>query len=241
MFAKVVLLGAALAVAQAAIAREDLGVKYLMRIYEDCSRTDGVMPCLKKKAILFFDRAARMENIPLVDGIEVVKTSDPEITPISENDIEATLPRNLNDKDQALSSMLWDRVAAFANSRTIQLSLPKITGQELNQGVEEGRGKMKKMMGMMMMGAAMKMAAMIPLAIAGLFVLAGKALITAKIALLLAGIMVLKKIMSQKGGGGGGHESHGWSSGGSSGGWDRRSYEGYNDVSDLAYSAYKKQ
>lgn len=44
-----------------------------------------------------------------------------------------------------------------------------------------GRGKMKKMMGMMMMGAAMKMAAMIPLAIAGLFVLAGKALIISKV------------------------------------------------------------
>lgn len=40
---------------------------------------------------------------------------------------------------------------------------------------------MKKMMGMMMMGAAMKMVAMIPMAMAGLFVLAGKALITAKV------------------------------------------------------------
>lgn len=60
-----------------------------------------------------------------------------------------------------------------------------------------------------------------------------------QIALLLAGIIALKKIMSQKNSGGGGHESHGWSSGGgSSGGWDRRSY---NDVSELAYSAYKKQ
>ncbi|CAH2268236.1 jg22295 [Pararge aegeria aegeria] len=39
---------------------------------------------------------------------------------------------------------------------------------------------MKKMMGMMMMGAAGKMAAMIPLAMAGLFVLAGKALIVSK-------------------------------------------------------------
>lgn len=44
-----------------------------------------------------------------------------------------------------------------------------------------GRGKMKKMMGMMAMGMAMKMAAMIPLAIAGLFVLAGKALIVSKV------------------------------------------------------------
>lgn len=44
-----------------------------------------------------------------------------------------------------------------------------------------GRGKMKKMMGMMMMGGAMKMMAMIPLAMAGLFVLAGKALIVSKV------------------------------------------------------------
>ncbi|KAI5645725.1 hypothetical protein NE865_02392 [Phthorimaea operculella] len=238
---KVVVLFVTLTIVQGGSAREDMGVKYLMRIYEDCQRSEGVMPCLKKKAILFFDRAARMDSLPLIDGVEVVKSAEVNLKPLSENEIDATLPRNMEDKDQALSSMLWDRVAAFANSRTIQLSLPKITGQELNQGVEEGRGKMKKMMGMMMMGAAMKMAAMIPLAIAGLFVLAGKALITAKIALLLAGIMVLKKLMSQKGGGGGGHESHGWSSGGGggSGGWDRRSY--YNDVSDIAYSAYKPQ
>ncbi|XP_045455326.1 uncharacterized protein LOC123665008 [Melitaea cinxia] len=220
------------------VAADDLGMKYVMRMYEDCQRTDGILPCLKKKAILFFDRAARMEAIPLIDGVNIVKTSDMEIVPVSENDIDASLPRNLESKDEALTEMLWNRIAAFANSRTIQLSLPKMTGQELNKGVEEGRGKMKKMMGMMMMGAAMKMASMIPLAIAGLFVLAGKALIVSKIALLLAGIIALKKIIAQKnGGGGGGHESHGWSSsGGSSGGWDRRSY----DASDLAYAAYKK-
>jgi hypothetical protein len=44
-----------------------------------------------------------------------------------------------------------------------------------------GRGKMKKMMGMMMMGAMMKMAAMVPMAIAGLYMLAGKALIISKV------------------------------------------------------------
>ncbi|CAH0401540.1 unnamed protein product [Chilo suppressalis] len=236
MFAKVLSL---LLVLSFATAREDMGVRYVMRLYEDCQRADGVLPCLKKKAILFFDRAARMESIPLIDGIDIVKASEPEVSPISENDIESSLPRNLADKNEALTDMLWDRIASFANSRTVQLSLPRITGQDLNKGVEEGRGKMKKMMGMMMMGASMKMAAMIPLAIAGLFLLAGKALIVSKIALLLSGIIALKKLMSQKGGGGGGgHESHGWSSGGgSSGGWDRRAY---NDVSDLAYSAYKK-
>ncbi|XP_041985133.1 uncharacterized protein LOC121737545 [Aricia agestis] len=214
--------------------KED-GIRYIMRLYEDCSRADGIMPCLKKKAILFFDRAARMESIPLVDGIDIVKSAGFEAQAVSENDIDATLPRSADAKDETLTSMLWDRVASFANSRTVQLSLPKITGQEINQGVEEGRGKMKKMMSMMMMGGAMKMAAMIPLAIAGLFVLAGKALIVSKIALLLAGIIALKKIIAQKNSGGGGHESHGWSSGGGSGGWDRRSY-----ASELAYAGQKK-
>lgn len=98
---------------------------------------------------------------------------------------------------------------------------------------------MKKMMGMMMAGFAMKMAAMVPIAIAGLFLLAGKALITAKIALLLAGIIGLKKLLSQKGGGG--HESHssGWSSGGGgSGGWDRRSFEDEESAQNLAYRGY---
>ncbi|CAG4964209.1 unnamed protein product [Parnassius apollo] len=164
--------------------KADLGIKYLMRIYEDCQQTSGIFPCLKKKAILFFDRAARMESIPLFDGVDIVKSYEPGVPPISENEIDAHLPRGLGSKDDTLSAMLWDKVAAFANSRTIQFSLPKMSGEELNRGVEEGRGKMKKMMGMMMMGGAMKLAAMIPLAIAGLFVLAGKALIVSKVTLI---------------------------------------------------------
>ncbi|CAH0597862.1 unnamed protein product [Chrysodeixis includens] len=234
MYKKVLLLS--LYLTSTLAVQDDIGFRYVTKVYDDCKNKDGLLPCLKKKAILFFDRAARMEVIPLVDGVNVVRTTAVDTPAMNEVDIDAVLPRNL-DKNEALTDLLWDRVAAFANSRTIQLSLPKMSGQDLNKGVEEGRGKMKKMMGMMMMGAAMKMAAMIPLAIAGLFILAGKALIVSKIALLLSGIMLLKKLMS-KGGGGGGHESSGWSSGGSSGGgggWDRRAYD------DLAYSGYKRE
>lgn len=111
---------------------------------------------------------------------------------------------------------------------------------------------MKKAMSMMMMGFAMKMAAMVPVAIAGLYILAGKALIVSKVALLLAGIIALKKLLSSKGGssgggGGGGWsggQSQGWSSGGGSsgggghsGGWDRRSM----DAQDVAYHGYSNK
>ncbi len=79
----------------------------------------------------------------------------------------------------------------------------------------------------------MKLLSMVPLAIAGLYVLAGKALIVSKIALLLAGIIGLKKIVSQKQGGGG--HSPGWSSGGSSG-WERS----IDEQQQLAYRGYPK-
>jgi lactoylglutathione lyase len=98
---------------------------------------------------------------------------------------------------------------------------------------------MKKMMGMMMMGLAMKAAAIVPLAIGGLFLLAGKALIISKIALVLSLIIALKKLLSQKQGGGGGHHHeshHGWQpSSGGGGGWDRRSLQEGVDAQSLAY------
>jgi lactoylglutathione lyase len=100
---------------------------------------------------------------------------------------------------------------------------------------------MKKMMGMMAMGLAMKAAAIVPLAIGGLFLLASKALIISKIALVLSLIIALKKLLSQKQGGGGGHHHHdshhGWqpSSGGGGGGWDRRSLEDDVAAQNLAY------
>lgn len=112
-----------------------------------------------------------------------------------------------------------------------------------------GRGKMKKMMGMMMMGMAMKLMGMIPIAMGALYILAGKALIISKIALLLAGIIGLKKLMSGKssggssgwssgGGGGGGGWSSGGGGGGGGGGWDRRSL---TEAQELAYRAHGQQ
>lgn len=95
---------------------------------------------------------------------------------------------------------------------------------------------MKKMMSMMMAGFMMKMMSMIPVAIAGLYILAGKALIVSKIALLLAGIIGLKKIIASKQSGGG--QPAGWSSGGGGGaGWER-SIDSNIENHNLAYRAH---
>lgn len=73
---------------------------------------------------------------------------------------------------------------------------------------------------------------LVPLALGALALLAGKALIVSKLALVLASIIGLKKLVSGGGDHGHGHEVVQVSGGHGSSGWARTSH-------DLAYSAYK--
>ncbi|KXJ77474.1 hypothetical protein RP20_CCG007124 [Aedes albopictus] len=220
------------------------GLRAIVRVYDECSKAEaGFTPCLKKRAITFIDRLSRVDALTVGDmkivrnerslGLEGTK-------PMTEAELEQSLPRGLEARDEALTNILLEKIAGVFSSRTIQISLPKLSSDELGRGLEEGRGKMKKMMSMMMMGFMMKMAAMVPVAIAGLYLLAGKALIVSKIALLLAGIIGLKKLVASKQQSGGG----GWSSGGSGhgGGWDRRSADvaAAAAAQNLAYNGYTK-
>ncbi|XP_022220791.2 uncharacterized protein LOC111072993 [Drosophila obscura] len=243
-------------------ATQSAGARTLLRVYDECTRAEaGFVPCLKKKAISFIDRLAPIDAINVADGIKLVRLESAAPHPAaaaaaatSENELlESSLPRSGSERDAKLTNMLTERLSYFFNGHSLQVSFPKLTSDEIGRGLEEGRGKMKKMMGMMMMGMAMKMMGMIPIAMGALYILAGKALIVSKIALLLAGIIGLKKLMSGKssgggssgwssggggGGGGGGWSSGGGGGGGGGGGWDRRSL---NEAQEMAYRAHKEK
>lgn len=95
---------------------------------------------------------------------------------------------------------------------------------------------MKKMMGTMMMMGVMSKMMFIPIAMIGLFLLAGKAFIVSKIALVLALIITLKKVLASK------QDDHHEIHSGHGGGWDRRAFALDNDLAhDLAYGAYVKK
>uniref|UniRef100_A0A1B0DBB3 Uncharacterized protein n=1 Tax=Phlebotomus papatasi TaxID=29031 RepID=A0A1B0DBB3_PHLPP len=149
------------------------GVRAALRVYDECQRAEGGFSvCLKKKAITFIDRVTKVDAINIGEGVRVVRSADSPIVDVPKSigeDLDKNLPRNAEARDETLSTMLADRVARFLSSRTVMVSLPKVSPDELGRSVEEGRGKMKKMMSMMMMGFAMKMAAMIPVAIAVFF------------------------------------------------------------------------
>lgn len=122
------------------------------------------MSCLKKKAIAFIDRVNRFDAVNISDGLRITRNNDTPIntSTLTESDLEQMLPRSAADREETLTNMLIERVAQFFSSRTVQVALPKLSATELGRELEEGRGKMKKMMSMMMMTLMMKFAAMIP-------------------------------------------------------------------------------
>ncbi|GLV32670.1 Osiris 8 [Carabus blaptoides fortunei] len=193
-------------------------LRFLYKIYQECSVTD-LSTCLKLKLVTAMDRASR--SFPVVQ---------------SEAEIEASLPRALNDREDALNSLILDKIFDFFQTHTLQVKLPSAADLQRSFAGEE-RGKKKKLAGLLMIPLLLG-GTLIPLALGGLALLAGKALIISKLALVLAGIIGLKKLLGG-GGHGHGHEevvvaspSHGHGTSG----WGR-SYE-KEQAQNIAYSAY---
>ncbi|GFG31929.1 hypothetical protein Cfor_08085, partial [Coptotermes formosanus] len=129
------------------------GLRFFLRLYDDCNRKNGLSPCLKMKAITFFDRAMRTPEIPLTDTLVLVQNAatseetsvsvDKQQTPVgrslTEAELEATLPNgNYEERDMQLNQLLLDRVARFFNTYKVQFTLPKLETSELKRNLEEG-------------------------------------------------------------------------------------------------------
>lgn len=119
------------------------GLRSILRIYDECQRSDGgVAMCLKKKAVTFIDRIAKIDTINIGDGVRVVGVENAAVKAaksMSENDLDQILPRSLDERDYFLNNMLTDKLASYISGRKIQISLPQVTPNELGRGIEEGK------------------------------------------------------------------------------------------------------
>ncbi|CAB3361392.1 uncharacterized protein LOC135946876 [Cloeon dipterum] len=214
-------------------------LRLLHRVYSECeAKGAGMSGCLKARAVSFVDKVSRMDTLPLADHLSLVRTHPEQIEQgrqsraLTEGELEAA-------DDQTLTDTLVRGVTRVFSGRTIQFEMPKVSEEEVQRSLEEGRGKMKKMMGsMMMMAGMMKMGLLMLLKVKALFFLAKKALIISKIALFLALAVIIKKLLSSQDSGW--QSSGGWSSGGGGGGhgggWDRT---GSWDAHNVAYKAHR--
>jgi hypothetical protein len=177
-------------------------------IYADCLRKDSVS-CVKYKLFSFVDKMlGARDSFAVTEGVTVVKTEGSE---------EQGAPRAIN-ADDSIESLILNRVSNFLQTHTVKVELKGAdvvnavasTGRAIEDATEtvfgddeqgEGRGKKKKaakVLGPLLGLIALKAAAMLPLLLGAIALIAGKALLIGKIALVLSAIIGLKKLLSQE-------------------------------------------
>ncbi|CAG9794889.1 unnamed protein product [Diatraea saccharalis] len=256
----------ALAAACAALPAQDTGhTENDVEGISDCLRKDSTT-CLKYKFFSFVDKMiGQKESFALTDGVTVVKASD--------IPAETGAPRSLDPVTRLKNYFETHSLRVEVKGADV-IDAVSSAGRALEDtvstyidGTEEGRGKKKKaqkLLGPLFAALALKLMALTPLAIGAIALIAGKALLIGKLALVLSAIIGLKKLLSQQkhvtyevvahphhssshtsshdysGGGtsGYGGDSGGYSSGGGghSSGWGRSI-----EAQSLAYSAQKPQ
>ncbi|XP_029160684.1 uncharacterized protein LOC114932576 [Nylanderia fulva] len=168
-------------------------------IYADCLKKESIS-CIKYKVFTFVDKMlADKEDITLSEGITVVKTSSTE---------GEGAPRSIESSD--FDTLLFDRLGRFLRTHSVKVDLKgsDILGaiesagrsfEDLSDNAVESRGKKKKaqkILGPLLMAIALKAAALLPLALGAIALIAGKALLIGKIALVISAIIGLKKLLS---------------------------------------------
>lgn len=175
-------------------------------IYSDCLRKDSVS-CVKYKLFSFVDKMlGQKEGFALTEGVTVVKTPGTE---------QEGAPRALTG-DESFESLVLTRLQSFLETHTVKVELKgsdvvnavSSGGRALEEAAEglvgadnsvEGRGKKKKaakILGPLMAALALKAAAILPLILGAIALIAGKALLIGKLALVLSAIIGLKKLLS---------------------------------------------
>ncbi|XP_037951917.1 uncharacterized protein LOC119682529 [Teleopsis dalmanni] len=166
-----------------------------LKIVKDCGDRSMVL-CIKERALHYFD--SENGDVKLTDGISLIKTDD---IPVGRSLNEVVLPEESEARENEVDSLLVERVARFFGTHTLQFKVPKDSIQDMQRALEESRGKKKqkkKLLLPLLLLFKLKMAALLPLAIGFLALISFKALVIGKIALLLSGIIGLKKLMESK-------------------------------------------
>ncbi|XP_047113195.1 uncharacterized protein LOC124789773 [Schistocerca piceifrons] len=192
-------------------------------IYNDCLRKDSVS-CVKYKLFSFVDKVlASKDSFSLTEGVTVVKSPG-----VGDGGPRALDQEAADSQSTDVESMLVSRVDRFLRTHTLKIDLNgndvvnavTSAGRALGDVAEglgltseddtaaasaagdaEGRGKKKKAAKILLpllLALKVKGAALVALALGAIALIAGKALLIGKIALLLAAIIGLKKLLSQQ-------------------------------------------
>ncbi|KAL1494624.1 hypothetical protein ABEB36_010194 [Hypothenemus hampei] len=166
----------------------------------------------KELSLCLKERALRYVNL-LPNELDIGRSI--KIKPngqISRNSEMEKLPDEPRAREDAVETILWDRISEYLSSHTIEFKIPSDAIQEMKQSVEEGRGKGggggggkkgggggggDRMKGLFML-IQLKAAILGAIALKFIALVAFKALLVAKVALTISSIIALKKLIEHK-------------------------------------------
>ncbi|XP_063229127.1 uncharacterized protein LOC134534575 [Bacillus rossius redtenbacheri] len=252
----------------------------VQKLNAKCSQRD-VPSCMMLKLVTYMNRLLKKSKIEVGGGLEIEKTSEETAAAAAaaaaddaDDGGSARSGEEPAPSDEAeLAELLTDKAWSFVRSRRLtwrmlpdaDLTVSSAPDRSVNVGMSirpdglfgTGRGKKKNNFGGIIAAVVLKAGLLAGLAFKALVLLVGKAILVSKIALVLAIILWLKKLLSQErhvtyevvahphhshshvvssahGGGGGGIEAHGGGGGDSySSGWGRSL-----DAQELAYRGH---
>lgn len=184
-------------------------------VYQDCLKKD-TLSCLKYKVFSFADKIVGLNEITIASGVKIIKSGEPDGAP-------RALPG-----DASIESVLLSKVQRFLETHTIKFD---VSGKDIvtaigntarslseteededdeEESFDEARGKIKKkkkfkkmkhFLGPLFKIIALKKLFLMKLALLGIGLIAGQALLSGTIALIISGFIGIKKILlSLKGG-----------------------------------------
>jgi hypothetical protein len=112
---------------------DDGNWKILYRLIADCAKTPDMSVCLKMKAVTFLDRAVSVKApFEINDYVSLArnpmyKEEGPQgrsIRPLSDAQLEESLPRSVEERNERLDEMIQDKLDSLLRSRTLQLNFP---------------------------------------------------------------------------------------------------------------------
>jgi hypothetical protein len=118
---------------------------FVMKLLDDCADRD-FLSCMGVKLVTAMDRAQKMSDIKVVDGISLVKTQELDDgrsgrALLTEEEVQNSLDHDPSQKTSRLLEFLVDVASRFFKSHVIQFKLPQLSPDDVQRAFEEGKSK----------------------------------------------------------------------------------------------------
>lgn len=173
-----------------------LGLSSLYKLYKKCLLKDAnksIEECLSTQIVILTDQMVHQKRIPVIEGVVLVGKEESsgrsfsEERILTEETLEASLPRSLEARQGILDNLMLEKLSHFFKTHRLQVDLHSaraIKGMKIN-----------KLLLPFLMGVIMKIASIVPVILSIMGALALTALMAGKGALALAGLTALGKIL----------------------------------------------